>query len=74
MSFVSAPERRQRLEAWINERPQHSGLTTQEIIDVSGLYDEGHGRWDRCHADLKNLARDAAIVREGTFPARWCSS
>ena len=52
------------------ERDAHQDLTAQEIVGVSGIY-EGHGRYDRCQADLKALERAGQAERSGGRPARW---
>lgn len=65
----SAGDRRRALMNWLCARPAHSGLTAQEIVDVSGLY-EGHYRYSRCFDDLNYFARLDMVHREGR-PARW---
>jgi hypothetical protein len=60
------------LIGWMRERPAHDGLTATEITDVIGHpYDAiGHYRSARCFDDLKDLAAQGVVRREGR-PARW---
>lgn len=66
----SVYERQQSLLVWITDRPQHEGLTASEIVDVSGIYDDLQGRYDKCLVDLKRLAHEGYLFRNGR-PARW---
>lgn len=62
--------RRRDLITWMRASRFHSGLTAQEIVDVSGIYD-GHRRYDRCFDDLKALASKGWVTRVAGRPARW---
>lgn len=66
----TAHERRKALSAWLYERWQHDGLTTSEIVDVSGIYDGMQGRYDKCRSDLLHLKRWDLVECRGR-PARW---
>lgn len=66
----TASERRKILSGWLYERSEHEGLTTSEIVDVSGIYDGLQGRYDKCRADLLYLKRWGLSRHEGR-PARW---
>jgi hypothetical protein len=57
----SAYVRRERLLDWLCER----------VVDVSGLYDQGHSRYDRCFRDLLGLHRHGLVDRDRGRPARW---
>jgi hypothetical protein len=69
MPKPTAATRRLEVLWWLQERPEHGGLTAREIADVSGIYDPvWHGSADRCFDDLIALA--GYVRREGR-PARW---
>lgn len=65
-----AARRRAALLSWMRERSGRQGLSAAQIADLSGIY-EGHGRYDRCLADLKALAKAGELDRSGGRPARW---
>jgi hypothetical protein len=68
--MMVAEERRQVLIDWMHERPEHSGLTALQIVEMAGIY-EGHYRYDRCFDDLKALKREGYVDRRPARPARW---
>jgi len=70
----TARQRQQNLFDWISERPEHQGLSAAEIVSVSGLYDTGHGRYDRCLADLLRLVNYGLLIRAAGRPARFSLS
>jgi hypothetical protein len=71
LSALSASEsRRNSLLEWMRERSAHDGLNASQIVDVSGIY-VGHGRYDRCFADLQTLAKAGAVERDRGRPATW---
>jgi hypothetical protein len=70
--MAAAEERRLALIRWMRERfPTHSGLTASQIVDVSGIYDTGQGRYDRCFDDLLVLAKHNVVQRGLGRPATW---
>jgi hypothetical protein len=73
-----AVERRGELLAWMRERPEHEGLCTRQLVELSGIYD----RPEYCGwlgSPISRATRDVnALVREGRIarvvfsrPARW---
>lgn len=63
----AADERRLLLVAYL--RVLYCAPTAREIAEQSGIY-TGHGRYDRCLADLKVLHRRGVVERYGR-PAVW---
>lgn len=56
--------RRKELVTWMREVPQHRGLTTNEIVSVSGVYDRIRvGKSERCYKDLRFLHGKLLVYR-----------
>jgi len=73
-----AKERRLELLAWIRERPEHQGLTTRELVNLSGIYDrDEYCGWlgspiSRANRDVRALQREGLLrYAVYSYPARW---
>jgi hypothetical protein len=63
--------RRAYLLDWMQERPQHDGLTAREIADVSGLYDGMTGMQETATKDLRVMGVRGYVTTTAKRGGRW---